>query len=450
MNKIILILEREFLTRVRKKSFIVMTILGPVLFALMAIVPSLLAMMDTSKRCQIAVFDSTSSYKECFVTTNKIEYTYLNINDKIAPSTFLNRAGEAKYDAYLEIEDNLIKNPDAIKLYSQSPITLDNQGEMRYTLENFLKKEILKQNDTPEMQLILKQLENAKIKISNITISTDGEETSNAAEIAMGISMILALLSYMLIMTYGAQVMKGVAEEKTNRIVEIIISSVKPFQLMMGKIIGIALVAFTQFLIWIVLTFSLVFIVQTFVLPQNRSQSIEQQVSGTVLSTTQPGSTAIAADGKSITETINKQLKGINLTFLLSVFGFYFIGGYLLYAALFAAVGSAIDPDSDPQQFVMPIMIPLILSLTIAMTASRDPHGMLAFWGSMIPLTSPIIMMARLPYNVPVWQLVLSMSLLVATFVLCTLLAAKIYRVGILMYGKKVTYKELWKWLRYK
>ncbi len=219
MNKILLIIEREFISRVRKKSFIVMTILGPVLFAAMAIVPTFLAMTDSSNRCTIAVFDDTSLYKNCFVNSDKITYNYLDINTKIAPSLFLNNKGEAKYDAYLEITDNLLTNPEAIKLYSQDPITLESQSEISNTVNEYLKKSILEQNQSPQIALIIKQLEGAKIKLSNVTVSKDGAETSNAAEMAMAISMILAFLSYGLIIGYGAQVMRGVTEEKTSRIV---------------------------------------------------------------------------------------------------------------------------------------------------------------------------------------------------------------------------------------
>ena len=450
MNKIALIIQREFLSRVRKKSFIIMTILGPLLFAAMAIVPTLLTLMDSSNRYNIAVFDSTNSYQECFVNSDKITFSHLDENDKISPSALLTSSKEAKYDGYLDISEDLIENPSAIKLYSQNPITLESQHEINRMVEAYLRTKILNQNHSPEFQSVIAKLEKAKISITNITVTQDGEETKNAAEMAMGISMLLAFLSYGLIIGYGSQVMKGVTEEKTNRIVEIIISSVKPFQLMMGKIIGIAMVALTQFLIWIALTLAIITFVQTVVLPKETKQQMEQQMA------TQNGQTTIGAASvqaptqQSMTESITNQLMGIELKYLLFMFAFYFIGGYLLYAAMFAAVGSAIDPDTDSQQFVMPVMMPLIIALTIAMSTSRDPHGALAFWGSIIPFTSPIIMMARLPYSVPLWQLLLSMGSLIITFVGMTIFAAKIYRVGILMYGKKVSYKELWKWLKYK
>lgn len=450
MNKIILIIQREFLSRVRKKSFIIMTILAPLLFAAMAIVPTLLTLMDSSNRYNIAVFDSTKSYQACFVNSEKITFSYLNETDKISPAALLTSSKEAKYDGYLDISDDLIANPSAIKLYSQNPITLEGQHEINRMVEAFLRAKILSQNQSPEFQSVIAKLENAKISITNITVAQDGEETKNAAEMAMGISMLLAFLSYGLIIGYGAQVMKGVTEEKTNRIVEIIISSVKPFQLMLGKIIGIAMVALTQFLIWIVLTFAIITFVQLVVLPNETKQKMEQQLSTQGAQPTLGSSAVQAPTQQSMTESITNQLKGIDLTYILLMFGFYFIGGYLLYAAMFAAVGSAIDPDTDSQQFVMPVMMPLIIALTIAMSTSRDPHGALAFWGSIIPFTSPIIMMARLPYSVPLWELLLSMGMLIITFIGMTFFAAKIYRVGILMYGKKVSYKELLKWLKYK
>ena len=445
MNKILLIIEREFLSRVRKKSFIIMTIVGPLLFAAIMVVPTLLAMMDSSSSFNVAVIDRTQLYQESFKNSNRISFTYLNGKESESPSIYLNADGKPKYDAYLEITDDLLKDKNAIKLYSQDPFTIDGQYEIAGMMERFLKESILSANKSPEIAQVIAQMENAKIKISNITVSKEGAETSNAAEIALGISMILAFLSYGLIIGYGTQVMRGITEEKNNRIVEIIISSVKPFQLMMGKIIGIAMVALTQFLIWIVLTLSIVFVVQTAFLPSVIRDNAEQ-VQMSQNSTTIENNSGVSE----LTQSVTNQLKGVNVTYILSLFAFYFIGGYLLYAALFAAVGSAIDPDSDTQQFVMPVMMPLIVAITLAMSAARDPQGSLAFWGSIIPFTSPIVMMARVSYDVPLWQLILSMSLLVLTFVFVTGVAARIYRVGILMYGKKVTYKELWKWMRYK
>jgi ABC-2 type transport system permease protein len=262
------------------------------------------------------------------------------------------------------------------------------------------------------------------------------------------------LLIYFFIFLYGAQVMRGVIEEKTSRIVEVIISSVKPFELMMGKIIGIALVGLTQFLLWMVLTFSMVGLAGKVMAEKNYNpEQLEQsfQSSGAGMpggmgqpfggATVKPPSTADAFAGLS---------ESINLPLMLGCFLFYFLGGYLLYGALFAAIGSAVDSEADTQQFMLPITIPMILAITMSQVILTNPESSMAFWFSIIPLTSPIIMMVRLPFGVPTFDLVLSMVLLIVSFIGATWISGKIYRTGILMYGKKNSYKELWKWLFYK
>jgi len=247
----------------------------------------------------------------------------------------------------------------------------------------------------------------------------------------------------MFVFIYGAQVMRGVMEEKTSRIIEVIVSSVKPFQLMMGKIIGIALVALTQFLLWIVLTALILFGVKAVFVPDIPINKMEQ------LEMAGAENMQVQAAGDFDFGKIMEMINSMEPVKLLLMFVFYFIGGYLIYAALFAAVGAAIDNETDSQQFMLPITIPIIFALYVAMAVFRNPNSDMAFWFSMIPLTSPVVMMARAPFDVPGWQIALSMFLLVAGFVFTTWFAARIYRVGILMYGKKVSYKELWKWFLY-
>jgi ABC-2 type transport system permease protein len=290
-----------------------------------------------------------------------------------------------------------------------------------------------------------------KVKINTRTLTDKGEEETNAG-MNTAAGLIGGLLIYMFIFLYGAQVMRGVIEEKTNRIVEVIISSVRPFQLMMGKIIGIALVGLTQFLLWIILTMSISSFVTGFFM--DKKQMTEQMMKRqTPMGTPLPEGVEDGASLQSsdeVTADVFGSLQSINFPLLIGAFVFYFLGGYLLYGALFAAIGAAVDGESDTQQFMLPITIPLILSFVVAQSVLQNPESSVAFWFSMIPFTSPVVMMVRMPFNVPDWQLALSMALLVLGFIGTTWVAGRIYRTGILMYGKKVNWRELGKWLFYK
>jgi ABC-2 type transport system permease protein len=283
-------------------------------------------------------------------------------------------------------------------------------------------------------------------------INESGKEEKSSTELAMGLGYFASIIIYMFILLYGVQVMRGVSEEKTSRIVEVIISSVKPFELMMGKILGIALVCLTQILLWIVLTTSIIGVFKTLVPDKFNITKTEQ------ISTSNHGANSGTNIEKVNTPSSDKQmgndiltsLSNVNVVQELSMFILYFLGGYLLYAALFAAIGAAVDSETDTQQFMMPITVPLIISIVAAQAVMQNPDGPLAVWLSIIPLTSPIVMMVRLPFNVPTEQIVLSLSLLALGFLGTTWLASRIYRTGILMYGKKVNYKEMWKWIKYK
>jgi ABC-2 type transport system permease protein len=328
-------------------------------------------------------------------------------------------------------------------MYSDKEITLATKLYITNKIEKELEKEKLKAYGIDKPISV-------SIKVLSNIIDEDGKLSESNSEITMVLSILSGILIYFFIFMYGSQVMRGVIEEKTSRIIEVIVSSVRPFELMMGKIIGIAMVGLTQFLLWIVLTFALVTVAQSSFMPSN-SQIVAQQLKSTnIMDGSQAEQEKI--DDEQINEDINNAFKivsNINWLLILSAFLFYFIGGYLLYASLFAAVGAAVDSEADTQQFMLPITIPLILGMVMIQSIVQNPDGDLAFWFSIIPFTSPIIMMARLPFSVPDWQVYLSMGLLIVTFILTTKFAAKIYRVGILMYGKKVNYKELWKWLKY-
>ena len=440
MNKISLILKREYLTRVRKKSFIIMTILGPLLFAGMMVIPGWLASLEDKEEKKLAVIDYTGLYTDKIQNSDLLKFDFL---EQSAEPELRTNFGESNYYAFLIIEDNLLQRPDAIKLYSEKQITIDVKEHVSRSLKQYLSQEKLKSFDIEGLDAIMKEMSNVDVNISTIKLGDDGTEKQSSTEIAMIVSMVFAFMSYMFVFIYGAQVMRGVMEEKTSRIVEVIISSVKPFQLMMGKILGIAMVALTQLLLWVVLTALIMVGVKSVFMPDVK----DLQTNQVEMVAASEGTIDVQNnfDFGKILEMINS-FEPVKMILL---FVFYFIGGYLIYAALFAAVGAAIDNEADSQQFMLPITIPIILSLYVAIAVFRNPMSDIAFWFSMIPFTSPIVMMARVPFDIPVWQIGLSMFLLVAGFIFTTWFAARIYRTGILMYGKKVNYKELWKWFLY-
>jgi ABC-2 type transport system permease protein len=282
----------------------------------------------------------------------------------------------------------------------------------------------------------------ANIDIPTIKWGDDGQEKQGSAELAIAIGMISAFVIYMFIIIYGAQVMSGVVQEKTSRIVEVIISSVKPFELMMGKIIGIAMVGLTQFMLWVLLTLTIIFVGGQFMGGNVDVESMQQA--------NQMGMQSMAAaQNPEGIQKLFSMLSGIDFVQIVILFIAYFLSGYLLYASLFAAVGSAVDSETDTQQFSLPLTLPIIFGIYAAIYSVQNPDGPLAFWCSMIPFTSPIVMMVRLPFGVPAWQIMLSLTILVLSFIGTTWIAGKIYRTGILMYGKKVSWKEMWKWLMY-
>ncbi len=416
MHKIWLIIKREYLVRVRKKSFIVMTILGPLLMAALFFVPIFLANENQETRI-IAV-----NQQDVFNLENT-ELIRFTIIPDFEASNLKKNFNESPYYALLYIENN------NFTLYSNQQISLNVIRDIEKQVE-----QILETNNLQKAGIDPQIIKNARIEITINTklIDKDGTSTDSHSEASMGIGFISGILIYMFIFMYGTMVMRGVIEEKTSRIIEVIISSVKPFQLMMGKILGVALVGLTQFILWIFLTIILSTIAELIFLDTAKIAS--------EMSTNEQS--IILAQIANITG-------GINLTIIFISFIFYFLAGYLMYSSLFAAIGSAVDAEADTQQFILPITIPLILSFILIQPIMDNPEGTLAFWMSVIPFTSPVIMMVRLPFGVENWELLLSMTILVATFITTTWLAGRIYRTGILMYGKKASYKEVWKWLKY-
>jgi ABC-2 type transport system permease protein len=436
MNKIWLIIQREYWVRVRKRSFIIMTLLSPILFAALMVVPALIASSSLFKEEKtIQILDQSKIFKEKLNNTSKITFKYLETDSAQARKNF----EQSKDYALLIIPTMSINNPIGFKMIGKKNISLDVESYLEDELERIVREERM-----TAMGIKQEDLEKTKAKIRIATETQEGKESSSG--VIYAVSFLGAILIYMSVLLYGVQVMRSVIEEKTNRIVEVMISSVKPIQLMLGKIIGVAGVGLTQFLLWIILTFAISSVVTAMVggdklakeqLEQvkkmNRDADLQEKVEKTDMATS--------------VEKIGSALSNLNIPLILGSFLFYFVGGYLLYSAMFAAVGSAGDNETEAQQFTLPVSLPLIIGFILAQSIISEPNSSLAFWLSMIPFTSPIVMMVRVASGVPAWELLLSMSLLVLGFLSVTWLAARIYRVGILMYGKKVNFKELAKWM---
>ncbi len=447
MNKILLIIEREFMSRVKKKSFIVMTLLTPILFAALMVGPSLLANMESTELTTIAVVDNSKQFEGKIAETNYIKLKFLN-NE--STESLKKNFEESGYYAFLYINKNAMTSPDSIILYSNKQPSIDVVSHISNSIEKEIETQKLKAYKIENIDEIMKTIK-TKIDVRTIKLSKGGEEKESNTFVTMAVAYVLSFMVYMMIFLFGTQVMRGVIEEKTSRIVEVIVSSVKPFQLMMGKIIGIAAVSLVQILAWVVLTFAIVNTVSSIMTTKNIDKIKTEQQSMSNLMQQQGGvQTPATMETKQIKNEFMTALGNQNFGLLIGGFIFYFLGGFLLYAALFAAVGSAVDSETDTQQMVMPITLPLILSIIIMISGIKSPDGPLAFWFSMIPFTSPIIMLTRLPFGVPTWQLIVSGSLLIITFIVVTWMAAKIYRTGILLYGKKYSWAEMWKWVRYK
>lgn len=444
MNKIALIIKREYLTRVKKKSFIIMTILGPLLLAGIMIVPIWLSMQKPTQQ-KIQVIDDSFLFKGLIPEKEFIDFDYPEISFVKAQEEFYN----TDYDAILYVPHNILEGGRAIKLFYKKQLGIAAEQYIASTMSKMMNDVILAKNRV-DLNIIKEAELNSRFHVITEKLEPTGKSQKTNTGLFMALGIGAGVLIYMFIFLYGVQVMRGVMEEKTNRIVEVILSSVKPFQLMMGKIIGVALVGLTQFLLWVILTGTLYSVATVTLLKDIDLKQIQQKEEVIKVGANLDYANMKKIEKPNVVTEVWNDFKSVNMVEILFCFLFYFLAGYLMYSAMFAAVGSAVDNEADTQQFMMPITIPLIFAFVIAQTVIQDPESPMAFWFSIIPLTSPIIMMVRLPFGVPLWELALSMGLLILGFVFTTWLAARIYRTGILMYGKKVTWKELGKWLFYK
>jgi len=435
-NPILLIIQREFLSRVKKKTFLLVTVLGPLIFAAIMIVPAVLASMPEDEKRIIVLDEATLLIPNEGREEYPLEYLDPRENDLESAKAFF---ANSDYDALLYIPTGESWDPDFIKnnilLFGKDDPSINMVQYLDGVLEKQLNEEKLLRNGV-DPEVVAQSI--TQVNIKSYTLGdAKNEAVQSATPIKMALGYIAGMMIYFFIFFYAVQVMRGVIEEKTSRIVEVIISSVRPYQLMMGKILGIGSVGVVQFLIWVILSGGIYLIASAFFLPDLLANQAELGATG--------AANVQDVEGLAVFDMI----RSINFPLILSGFLFYFFGGYFLFSAMFAALGSAIDQEADSQQFMLPVTLPMILALVTATTVIQEPNGPLAFWMSMIPFTSPITMMIRLPFGIPIWQVLLSGAILIGTFFAMVGLAGKIYRVGILMYGKKVTWKELIKWLRY-
>jgi ABC-2 type transport system permease protein len=453
INRTAIIIKREYLSRVKKRTFIIMTILGPILFAAMMIVPVWLSQIKDTDEKTIVILDESLIFYDQFHNSEYLKYEYLMGIDVDSAIRIMETMD---YYAVLFIPNSIIETSNATAmLYSYKQPGLNVKLELMNDMEKVLEEAKLHVKGSELGIDRVKLLDAIKAVETNINIQTrkigdDGVQKSTSTEIAMIIGYLAGFLIYMFVFMYGTQVMRGVIEEKSNRIVEIIVSSVKPFKLMMGKIIGIAMVGLTQFVLWIILTFTIVMAAQFIFLDDFSGFQQMPQMEQVISSNSNLGDSPIQDEFSGKIEDALSAISAINFPILLISFLFYFLFGYLLYAGMFAAVGAAVDNEADTQQFMLPISLPLVFGLIVMFSVINNPESSLAWWFSIIPFTSPIVMMVRIPFGVPFTDILLSWSLLIASFLFMVWLSGKIYRTGILMYGKKVNYKELWKWIRYK
>ncbi|MEO5997171.1 MAG: ABC transporter permease [Chitinophagaceae bacterium] len=433
MNKIWLVLQREYLTRVRKKSFLITTLLVPVIIVGFYAAIIGISISGSSEMQEVAIIDEANLFNGRIETKENDQIIYTFIHNETEPLYKTKYKGKG-YSSFLYIPQMDVLHPAGIILHSPSAISLNTKSKIERKINKAIETKRLEEaRIDPEKYKAI----SSDISIDNTVDSAKGGSKKSVAGVAFAVSFAAGILIYMILLIYGTMVMRGVMEEKMNRIAEVIVSSVKPFQLMMGKIIGIGGVGLTQFAIWIILMAILQLIVPL-IFPSMFGHLQDQAIGSTTIPST--GSTSVLV-------TITEGIRALNILKIVLCFIFYFIGGYLMYASLFAAVGSVVSEDQqEAQQLVFPIMMPIILGFVIMTKAASDPDSNLAVFGSLFPLTSPIVMMGRITYDVPWWQLTLSMFLLILSFLLFTWLTAKIYRTGILMYGKKVTWREMTKW----
>ncbi len=432
MSKIHIIIQREFMTRVQKKSFILLTLFMPFLMVAIVFVPMWLSSIEDDTTKNIAVVDHTHKYYHLF-EDNKVYHFHTT---PAFQSEFL--ADSSSYEAVIVIGADLLQYPKSLKIYSRREVPMDLQSYVETELSNFVRSEKLASHGIDGLEKIIASCE-TDIEADTIKRNDDGSESFSDSGIAMAVGFIFTFLIYSFVMSYGGMVMQGVMEEKTNRIMEIMVSSVKPFELMMGKIIGVALVGFLQIAIWGVMLTLIIY---------GASLVFGADVETAAMASANGMQMGAVPTTNIESNAILDAVASLPVAELVIMFIVYFLGGYLLYASFFAAVGASINSQEDSSQFIMPVVLIMVFSLYAAMGSAENTDGPTAFYASLFPLTSPIVMMVRIPFGVPLWQELLSVALLYGTTFVMIWISGRIYRIGILMYGKKPTIKDLIKWIR--
>ena len=456
-KKLGIIIQREYLNKVKKKSFLLTTFGVPILFAAMYAVMVFIMLRTEGDFKRIAVIDNSGIVMQQLENTDRITFTQLQETDPEAVKNNLSGI-DADILLYISPLDSATKSVSA-QTFADKPMGVETAEFLERRINNAVEAYRIDSYGIPDLEQILSDVQ-SNVHLTSYTVDESGKETISQSEVYMIISMVLAMALYMFIAIFSGMVMSSVIEEKSSRVVEVLVSSVKATELMFGKIIGVALVALTQFLLWIVLTGLIIGIIGGVVgmdkitggMDESQTQMVQEMAMGTGAGTTIDlealTDTTAVAEGPTGLQAVLGTLGSLNYAQIVISFLLFFIFGYLLYASLFAAIGSAVENEADTQQLQIPVTIPLLVGFFVAFYAFRSPESSLVWWFSMIPFTSPIVMLARIPFGVPTWELVLSIGLLILTFLACAWASAKIYKVGILMYGKKSTFKDLWKWLK--
>jgi len=435
MNRLSLVIQREYLTRVRKKSFIILTILMPFLMVALSIVPLWLSTLNDGSVKNVAVIDNTGLYAPLLKSSDLYQFQIIKEAEQQESEPKVGR----DLFAILQITDDLSKNPNAVTITSEKQTPLDLQTLIQRTLNDKVTEQRLDELtvsgavDNESISKVRDILEDGSgVSLRTLRMSVDGSVKESSTELASIIGMLFTILIYMFILMYGNMVMQAVLEEKKSRVVEVMVSSVKPVNLLVGKIIGIGLVGLTQLAVWIVMTTVLMSGVSMFISSPEQAVAMSSEM------------------GDFNIEGLMSTVMSVNWLEVILYFVLFFIGGYVLYASIFAMFASAVDSEEDTTQFMTPVTLVIFFAFFAGFYSVSNPDGPLAFWTSLIPFTSPIVMMVRIPFGIPFWEILLSLVLLYGTFIVISIFAAKIYRVGILMYGKKPSFKEMMKWVKYK
>lgn len=460
ISKLGIIIQREYLNKVKKKSFLLITFLAPILFAALCILPSLIMMGTKEEAKKVGVIDRSGIVTPFLESGETIEYVFL---EDVLPEDVKTDLKGHGIDVLLSISElDGEQRSVSADCYSEKPLGMDAGSIIENRINDAVEAYRIEASGVENLEEIMAGVK-SNVHLHSYTIDESGKESISESGVYMVISMVLGMALYMFIALFCGMVMSSVIEEKSSRVVEVLVSSVKATELMFGKIIGVALVALTQFLLWIVLTVAILGVAMGIIGKDKFMGAIGEDQTAHITEMMAPGvhmpedmpsleSLTAAADAATAEpsgmQAVFSTLSNINVGQLVISFLLFFIFGYLLYASLFAAIGSAVENEGDTQQLQIPVTIPLLIGFFIAIYAFKAPDSSLVFWGSMIPFTSPIVMLARLPFGVPTWELILSLALLIGTFAACAWLSAKIYKVGILMFGKKSTWKDLLKWLK--